>query len=138
MKKDVYVYPAVLTYYDDTNIGIMFPDLPGCVSNAENTDEAIKNAKEVMSLHLYGMEEDGFEIPDPTPINKISLEPKQTLLLVEVYMPLYRNAIENLTTKTTVTMPQWLKVIAEKNHINFSQVLQQALKEQLGIKNIKG
>jgi hypothetical protein len=48
-------------------------------------------------------------------------------------MPLYRDAIESTTVKTTVTMPQWLKVLAENNNINFSQVLQAALKEKLGI-----
>ncbi|SKA89828.1 Predicted nuclease of the RNAse H fold, HicB family [Clostridium sp. USBA 49] len=135
MKKDVYVYPAVLTQYED-NIGITFPDLPGCVSNAYTLEEAAKCAKEVLALHLFGMEEDGYEIPDPSPINKIKLEKNEIPLLVEVYMPLYRDAIENTTTKTTVTMPQWLKTLAEEKKVNFSQVLQAALKEQLGLKDI--
>jgi predicted RNase H-like HicB family nuclease len=137
MKKDIYAYPAILTYYED-NVGITFPDLPGCVSNAANIDEVIQVSKEVLSLHLYGMEEDNIGIPMPSPINKLIIESNQIPLLVEVYMPLYRNAIENSTTKTTVTMPQWLKTLAEERKVNFSQVLQQALKEQLGIKNIKG
>lgn len=50
-------------------------------------------------------------------------------------MALYRDAIENTLTKTTVTMPQWLKILAEKNKINFSQVLQAALKEKMNIKS---
>lgn len=136
MKKDIYVYPAVLTHYED-NIGITFPDLPGCVSNADNLEEAAKCAKEVLALHLFGMEEDGYEIPAPSTIDKIKLETNEIPLLVEVYMPLYRDAIENTTTKTTVTMPQWLKALAEEKKINFSQVLQAALKEQLGLKDIR-
>jgi predicted RNase H-like HicB family nuclease len=134
MKKDVYMYPAVLTYYDNS-IGIAFPDLPGCVSVSENIEEASKYAKEALSLHLFGMEVDGFDIPDPSPIDKIQLEANEILLLVEVYMPLYRDAIENVSTKTTVTMPQWLKTLAETNKINFSQVLQSALKDKLNIKS---
>lgn len=134
MKKDIYVYPAVLTQYNDNNIGITFPDLPGCVSNAADIEEAIKNAKEVLSLHMFGMEEDKIEIPDPSPINKIKLDENEIPVLIEVYMPIYRQAIRNTTVKTTVTMPQWLKNLAEENNINFSQVLQASIKEYLGIK----
>ncbi|QSQ10594.1 hypothetical protein H0A61_03004 [Koleobacter methoxysyntrophicus] len=132
MKKDIYVFPAILTQYED-NIGITFPDLPGCVSNAKNMDEAVKNAKEALALHLFGMEEDGIDIPSPSPIVGLKLDSNEIPLLVEVYMPLYRNAIESATVKTTVTMPQWLKTLAEKKNVNFSQLLQSALKEHLGI-----
>ncbi|AYO30245.1 type II toxin-antitoxin system HicB family antitoxin [Biomaibacter acetigenes] len=132
MKKDIYVFPAILTQYED-NIGITFPDLPGCVSNAKNMDEAVKNAKEALALHLFGMEEDGIDIPSPSSINNLKLDSNEIPLLVEVYMPLYRNAIESSTVKTTVTMPQWLKALAEKKNVNFSQLLQSALKEHLGI-----
>lgn len=132
MKKDIYIYPAILTQYKD-NIGITFPDLPGCVSNADNMDEAVKSAKEVLALHLFGMEEDNIEIPSPSSISKIKLDKDQIPLLVDVYMPLYREAIQNTSVKTTVTMPQWLKFLAEKNNINFSQVIQTALKQKLNI-----
>lgn len=132
MKKDIYIYPAILTQYKD-NIGITFPDLPGCVSNADNIDEAVKSAKEVLALHLFGMEEDNIEIPSPSSISKIKLDKNQIPLLVDVYMPLYREAIQNTSVKTTVTMPQWLKFLAEKNNINFSQVIQTALKQKLNI-----
>ncbi|PRR77674.1 hypothetical protein CLLI_22380 [Clostridium liquoris] len=134
MKKDVYIYPAILTQYKD-NVGITFPDLPGCVSNADNMDDAVKSAKEVLALHLFGMEKDNIEIPGPSPINKIKVNKNEIPLLVDVYMPLYREAIQNTSVKTTVTMPQWLKNLAEKNSINFSQVIQSALKEKLNIKN---
>ncbi|OAA91292.1 type II toxin-antitoxin system HicB family antitoxin [Clostridium ljungdahlii] len=132
MKKDIYIYPAILTQYKN-DIGITFPDLPGCVSNADNMDEAVKSAKEVLALHLFGMEEDNIEIPSPSSISKIKLDKNQIPLLVDVYMPLYREAIQNTSVKTTVTMPQWLKFLAEKNNINFSQVIQTALKQKLNI-----
>ncbi|WP_407695757.1 type II toxin-antitoxin system HicB family antitoxin [Sedimentibacter hydroxybenzoicus] len=110
------------------------PDLPGCVSNAKDIEEAVKNAKEVLSLHMFGMEEDKIEIPAPSSVNKIKLDENEIPVLIEVYMPIYRQAIRNTTVKTTVTMPQWLKNLAEENNINFSQVLQASLKEYLGIK----
>jgi len=79
------------------------------------------------------MEEDNDEIPGPTPIKKIKLEPDQVVVLVEVFMPTMRQAIENYSVKKTLSIPQWLNKLAIENNINFSQVLQTALKEQLGI-----
>jgi hypothetical protein len=48
-------------------------------------------------------------------------------------MPLYREAIENQSVKKTLTIPQWLNKLAEEKNVNFSQLLQSALKEHLGI-----
>ena len=130
--RDNYVFPAIFTYEED-GISIEFPDLPGCFSCGDTTDEAAKMAKEALGLHMYGIEEDCDDIPNPTPINKIKLSKNQIPMLVEVYMPLHRLAIENQSIKKTLTIPQWLNKIAELNKINFSQVLQNALKEQLGL-----
>ena len=64
MSKDRYSYVAVFSYEED-GISIEFPDLPGCLPCAEkdNTEEALKNAKEALGLHIWGMEQDGEEIP---------------------------------------------------------------------------
>ena len=85
MKKDVYIYPAILTQYKN-NVGIMFPDLPGCVSNADNIDEAISAARKVLELHLFGMEENKQELPYPSSIDKIKLDENDMLFLVDAYM----------------------------------------------------
>jgi len=133
MKKDRYIYPAVFDYADD-GISIFFPDLPGCFSCADTDEEAIYMAKEALGLHLYGMEEDGDDIPVPTTINKINLESNQVVVIVEVLMPIVREAVENFSVKKTLSIPQWLNKLAIDNNINFSQVLQSALKEHLGIR----
>jgi len=134
MKKDHYVFPAIFEYAGD-GIAIEFPDLPGCLPCAHTTDEALRNAKEAMALHLWSMEQDGDPIPEPTPINQLHLEPSQIPVLIEVFMPAYREAIENTSVKKTLTIPQWLNRIAEENRVNFSQVLQNALKAHLGIEH---
>ena len=133
MKKDRYIYPAIFDYADD-GISIFFPDLPGCFSCANSDEEAIKMAKDALSLHLYSMEEDNDELPDPTPINKISTGSNQVVVLIEVVMPAMRKAIENYSVKKTLSIPQWLNKLAIEKNINFSQVLQTALKEELGIR----
>ena len=133
MKKDRYIYPAIFDYAED-GISISFPDLPGCFSCANSDEEAIKMAKDALALHLYSMEEDHDEIPIATPINKIVLASNQAVVLIEVFMPTLRNAIENYSIKKTLSIPQWLNKLALEQNINFSQVLQAALKEQLGIR----
>jgi hypothetical protein len=83
------------------------------------------------------MEEDGDKIPKPTDIKEIKLAKNQVVILVEVWMALVRDEIENKSINKNLTIPKWLNDLAEKNHVNFSQVLQVALKEYLGILNPK-
>lgn len=134
--KDHYIYPAIFDFADD-GISIEFPDLPGCLPSAHNVDDAVKYAKEAMALYLYNMEIDNEEIPNPTNIDKLKPNNNQAILLVDVWMPIYRNAVENKAVKKTLTLPKWLNDLAEKEKVNFSSVLQEALKFKLGITNKK-
>lgn len=131
--KELYIYPAVFTY-DESGISIEFPDLPGCLSCADTDEEAVFCAKEVLALTLYGMEEDGEKIPEPSPVSGISVNQNQRLISIDVWMPYYRAKIETHCVKKTLTIPNWLNVIAEENKVNFSQILQNSLIEYLGIK----
>lgn len=133
MKKDYYVYPAIFTYEDD-GISVEFPDLPGCLTCADTTEDAIKMAKEALGLHLYDIEEENEPIPTASSINDLCLEKNQIPILIDINMVLHRKAIENTSVKKTLTIPQWLNKEAERHNINFSQVLQEALKEQLHFK----
>ena len=133
MKKDYYVYPAIFTYEDD-GISVEFPDLPGCLTCADTTEQAIKMAKEALGLHLYDIEEENEPIPVASSINDLSLEKNQIPILIDINMVLHRKAIENTSVKKTLTIPQWLNKEAERHNINFSQVLQEALKKQLNFK----
>lgn len=128
--KDRYTFIAVLDYADD-GISISFPDLPGCLPCAETTDEAVKNAEEALGLHLYGMEQDGEAIPEPSDIRSIKLEAGQVPMVVSVYMPLVRNRVQSVSVKKTLTIPAWLNDAATAQGINFSRTLQDALKQQL-------
>lgn len=133
MKKDYYIYPAIFNYEDD-GISISFPDLPGCFSCADTDEEALYMAKDALGLYMVCAEEDDENLKAPSKLNKISLEKNQRAILVEVYMPLFREAVQNSSVKKTLTIPKWINDLAEKNKINFSQVLQTALKNTLGLK----
>ena len=132
--KDYYVYPAIYSY-DEDGISIESPDLPGCLPCADTTEEAMKNAKEALGLHLYGMETDDEVIPNPSKITDLTVEKNSVIVLVEVFMPLVRERINNRYIKKTLTLPYWLNAQAEQQGINFSGVLQEALKERLQVKN---
>ena len=132
--RDRYVFPAIFDYAPD-GISVEFPDLPGCLTCGSTDEEALSMAKEALGLHLWGMERDGDEIPAPTPVQSISRESNQSVMLIEVWMPLIRNAMDHRAVKKTLTLPKWLNDAAEQEHINFSQVLQRALRERLGVTN---
>lgn len=97
MFKDKYSYIALFTY-EDAGISIEFPDLPGCYpcADKDNTDEALKNAKEALGLHICGMEQDHEIIPKPSAVTDLKLKPNQVSVLIEVFMPPFR---ERMNTK---------------------------------------
>ena len=130
--KTSYTYPAILHYAED-GISISFPDLPGCLSCSETTEEAVRDAKEALGLHLWGMEKDDDAIPDPTPIDKLSLSHNEIPLLVNVFMPSVRARVETRFVKKTLSIPAYMNACAEEAGINFSQLLQEAISAKLGI-----
>lgn len=134
-RKDKYVYPAIF-YYEEGYIDILFPDLPGCVSQGKNDEEALRMAKEALSLHLWGMEQDNDPISEPTPLAEVKPTDNDCTnrtVLVEVYMTNIRESQDNKSMNKTVTLPRWLNRIAEEQGINFSQLLQEALKQKIKV-----
>ena len=77
-----YVYPAVFSQYG-SDVGVYFPDLDGCISQGENYLDAFRMAREGLSLHLYGMTVEGYNLPVPGRLEDISLKPNQALALIE-------------------------------------------------------
>ena len=130
--QNYYSYPAFF-YFDDDGISIEFPDLPGCLPCAHSQEEAFRNAREAMGLHLYGMEKDGDPIPVATPVDQLCPEDGAVVVMVEAFMPAIRDRQNNKSVNRTVTLPAWLNAAALERNINFSQVLQDAIKAQIGL-----
>ena len=130
MKKvERYFYPAVFTYEPGQEIAVIFPDLDVGTSG-ENEDDALISARELLGCVLYGLEEDKEDIPAPTPLSDIHTEENERAVLVDVYMPSIRMAQVNRSVNRTVTLPAWLNAAALERNANFSQILQDALKEK--------
>ena len=130
-KKDRYIYPAIFNY-DRDGISVEFPDLPGCFTCGDTEEEAFQMAKEAMALHLYGLEQENEEIPQPSKVSEIQTEKHQVVVFVEVWMPPFRHEMENKAVKKTLTIPKWLDDLAKQHNVNYSQILQEALKKHLG------
>lgn len=137
MPKDRYSYVAIFHYAAD-GISISFPDLDGCLSCADTTEEALRQAKEALGLHLWGLEQDEEEIPQPTPITNLALTSEEIPALIEVFMPPIRERINQKFVKKTLSLPAWLAAKAEEDGVNCSKLFQNALMEYLGVTRDSG
>lgn len=133
MKKvERYFYPAVFSYEPDQEIAVVFPDLDVATSGVDE-DDALISARELLGLTMAGLEEDGEPIPQPTPLKNVIAGADERVVLVDVYMPSVRLAHVNRSVNRTVTLPAWLNAAALERGMNFSQVLQDALRTRLGV-----
>ncbi len=130
--RDRYCYPAVFTYEPGCEIAVTFPDLDVATSGVDDED-ALISARELLGITLFGMEQDEGELPSPTCINSISVDKNERTVLVDIYMPSVRMAHVNRSVSRTVTLPAWLNARAMEAGENFSQVLQEALRERLAV-----
>ncbi|WP_336077712.1 type II toxin-antitoxin system HicB family antitoxin [Paenibacillus sp. 203] len=88
--KNRYVYPAIFDYPgegSDDGIFVSFPDLPGAYTCGGTDEEALYMAKDCLALHLYGMEADGDDIPEPSRLVSVVTEANQSVVLIDVWMP---------------------------------------------------
>ncbi|MCC0638481.1 MULTISPECIES: type II toxin-antitoxin system HicB family antitoxin [unclassified Clostridioides] len=130
---DKYLFFAKFTVAEEGGYCISFPELEGCFSECDTIEEGMKNAKEVLELFLWGLEEDEEDIPNSMKPEHIELEKGEFLIPISVYMPIVREEMNNKTVNKNLTLPYWLNKEAMKHKINFSQILQEGLKEVLGI-----
>lgn len=125
-----YFYPAVFTYDPGQEIAVVFPDLDVATSGTDDQD-ALMSARELLGIVMNGLEEDKEPIPAPTPLAQVPVRENQRAVLVDVFMPSVRMAQANRSVNRTVTLPAWLNAAALERNVNFSQVLQDALKAQI-------
>lgn len=128
-------YPAC--FYPDTEkegaYAVVIPDLPGCVSGGDTLAEAILMGTDAASGWVLDELEDGNPAPKASPLEAIVQEKGGFVSMLALDMDAYSEKYGNKAVRKNLTIPAWLNTFAEKNQINFSQVLQDALKEQLHI-----
>jgi predicted RNase H-like HicB family nuclease len=129
-------YPALFHKAEEGGFWISFPDIPECLTQGENMDEAYTMAVDALGLCLSDMEQQHIQPPVPSDISNISVEDDAVIVVIEFDMLAYKKRNSSKAVKKTLTIPEWLNQEACEMGINFSQVLQEALIAKLG-KNYK-
>ena len=129
MKNQLTIFPSIFTF-DGKYYNVDFIDLKGCSTFGNSIQNAYTMAQDAIGLYLDNMT----SFPKPSlDFSSIPLEKNQFVSFISIDMDKYRKKFNNKSIKKTLTIPEWLNYLAEKNNINFSQVLQEALKEKLNI-----
>ena len=103
------------------------PDLPGCVSSGDTLADAILMATNAASSWILDELEIGKSVPQASPLESIIPELGGFVNMLVLDMDAYAEKYGKKAVRKNLTIPAWLNTFAEKNHINFSQVLQDSL-----------
>ena len=121
-------YPLII--HNDDGYWGEFPDLDGCNAQGETINDIVEDAQKALELHLLSMllDEEAPKVPsDPTTL-RVDKNSFVALISAEV-----NPSQESKSTRKNVTLPVWMNRLAEEKRINFSQTLQEALIEKLGL-----
>lgn len=124
-----YIYPAIFAP-DENAVSVTFPDVKGCITCGEDMTEALLMAQDALETMLAHYEDESLPIPAASDIKKIKTPHAVSYVLADTDE--WRRQFDNRAIKKTLTLPSWLNTKAEKAGINFSQVLQDALKKLVG------
>jgi len=128
-----YTYTAIFTKEKNGLYSVIFPDLNGCYTSGSDVTDAVFMAHDVLCLTLYDLEQEKKPIPKASKPQEIQTSGEQFTSVIAIDTDTYRRFYEKKSVKKTLTIPMWLNERAEQANINFSGVLQSALKELLHI-----
>ena len=96
-------YIALIHKDADSEFGVSFPDLPGCVSVGTTLEEARLNAEEAVALHAEGLIEDGETLPEPSTLDEVMADPANRDGAV-IIVPL--KTAQPRTVRVNITLPE--------------------------------
>ena len=128
-----YVYPAVFTREKSGLYAVDFPDIPGCYTCGDTLAKAIYMAEDVLAFTLYDYEREEKEPPKASDTKTIKTDKASFINLIMCDTMEYQKRNNKKAIKKTLTIPEWLNEAAMKANLNFSQILQDALKTKLDV-----
>ena len=131
-----YVFPVIFRPEQEGGYAVFFPDIEEAFTEGETIAECIEMAEDVLCLMLYERELHGQPVPAATDIHDVIQMPEDIVTLIKCDTMDYRRFYLNKAVKKTLTIPEWLNIEATAKGYNFSAVLQEALRERLGISDI--
>jgi predicted RNase H-like HicB family nuclease len=111
------VYPALLVKDAAADgspaIGVVFPDLPGCVSQGDTPQQAAEMALEALALHIESMVQDGETLPPPSAPGTVPdwLDPTETTVLTHLLVPV---EMPGRSVRVNITMDESLLQRADR------------------------
>ncbi len=130
-----YVYPIIITFEEDeTDIDylVSLPDFES-MTQARTVPEAIEMGQDLLASLAVAFEDNKKQFPEASSMSDLIEQNKNSMVTLVVADSMkYRKMTESRAVKKTLTIPSWLNSKAEDAGINFSQTLQEALKEKLG------
>ena len=134
------MYPAIITKEDGVYyVGLVDFDrledgnINYYATYSEDLEKVSTAIRESLALYLADLLDMKKEFPEPAKLEDIKLKENQFIQVISVD-PVYEAAkVTNVLKKKTVNIPAWLDIVAQEKKINFSQLLQKALKKELGI-----
>ena len=118
-------YPAVF-HPEEVGYSVFIPDIEGCCTQGDTMDEAVEMAKDAIGLMLEGLN----ECPQASSPSALSLTGGEFVVVIPFDPAEYAHK-NSRSVKKTLSLPAWLNEAAEAAHLNFSGVLQEALKAKL-------
>lgn len=128
-----YLYPAIFTEEENGLYDVYFPDIPDCYTSGDSLMDALNMAEDVLAFTLYSYERDKRDIPEPSDQKSIKTSGESFVNIISCDTLEYQKRNNDKAVKKTLTIPEWLNELAIKADINFSQVLQEALKAKMNI-----
>lgn len=131
--KTKFVYPALFEAESVDGYSVSVPDLPGCFTEGDTLEEAFEMTRNAIGIYLSELESDGKELPAASDPAGLCPTSSGFVALVDMDMLAYKQKHDNRAVKKTLTIPKWLNTMAEREGVNFSNILQTALKERLRV-----
>ena len=120
-----YVYPAIFRDDGDDGHTVMFPDLPGCMTQGCGLPNAIHMAEKALAQWLAYLTDKETVLPTASAIGSITVEAGEFVNLIRVELK------DSRAVRRTVSIPKWMDIRAAEARLSLSRVLQDALSERL-------
>ena len=125
-------YPAIFHKAEEGGFWITFPDIPECMTQGEDMQQAYEMAVDALGLAITSRKQERESIPAPSQPYDLTVEEGELCVVIEFDMRAYQKRTNSKAVKKTLSIPQWLNEEAMEMGVNFSQVLQEALIQKIG------
>ena len=119
-----YVYQAIFHKNENNSYTIIFPDLPGCISEGKSLANAMYMAERALFQWIEYLTNQKIDLPEATNNDSHDLKHNEFINYIRVEIKNTR------AVRRTVSIPKWLDEKAINENISLSGVLQEALNEK--------